>query len=209
MATLINALPTRYIQNDLRPTLVGLNREALAELLGSIGVPEKQRKMRANQLWHWIYHKGTTDFAAMSNIAKELRLKLEEAFQITEQVSNDGTRKWLFRFRAARRRPAGRDRDRLHSRRRPRHALHLQPGRLHAHLLVLPHRHAEAGAQPHGRGNPRPAAARARPARRFPRPRHAGQGRRSCPAEGRAITNIVMMGMGEPLYNFDNVKRRC
>jgi FAD-dependent oxidoreductase domain-containing protein 1 len=111
---------------------------------------------------------------------------------------------------AARRRPAGRDRDRLHPEEGPRHALRLQPGRLHAHLLVLPHRHAEAGAQPDRRGDPRPAADGARPAGRFPGGRDTPAGAaRLVPARRRqqAITNIVMMGMGEPLYNFDNVKK--
>ena len=106
MATLISNLPERYIQNDLRPSLVGLSRAQLMEMLARVGVPEKQRKMRANQLFHWIYHKGVTDFPAMSNIAKDLRLQLEEAFQITrpeivaEQVSSDGTMKWLLRLAA-------------------------------------------------------------------------------------------------------------
>jgi len=104
MATLISNLPERYIQNDLRPSLVGLSRAQLMEMLARVGVPEKQRKMRANQLFHWIYHKGVTSFGAMSNIARELRDKLDEAFQITrpeivaEQKSNDGTMKWLLRL---------------------------------------------------------------------------------------------------------------
>ena len=82
MTTLISNLPERYIQNDNRPSLVGLSREGLMKMLGRVDVPEKQRKMRANQLWHWIYHKGVTNFAAMSNVSKELREKLEGAFQI-------------------------------------------------------------------------------------------------------------------------------
>jgi len=71
-------------------------------------------------------------------------------------------------FPPARRRPAGGDRDRLHSRGRARHAVHLEPGRLHAHLFLLPYRHPEAGPQPDFRGNPVAIAGGARPARRFP-----------------------------------------
>ena len=98
---------------------------------------------------------------------------------VEEQISTDGTRKWLFRFPAARRRPSGRDRNRLYPGRRPRHAVHFQPGRLHAHLLLLPYRHAEAGAQPDGGRDPGAAADGARPARRFPGPRYAGRRHRA------------------------------
>jgi hypothetical protein len=124
---------------------------------------------------------------------------------VEEQVSNDGTRKWLLRFPAARRGSSGRDRDRLHPRGRPRHALHLQPGRLHAHLLLLPHRHAEAGAQPDGRGNPLPADDARDRLGDFP-DRETPVGA-IVPSRDRKITNIVMMGMGEPLYNFEAVKK--
>ena len=106
---------------------------------------------------------------------------------------------------AARRRPAGRGRDRLHPRGRPRHAVRVEPGRLHADLHLLPYRHAEAGAQSDRRGDRRPGHDRARPARRLSR-RDAPDGA-IVPPNGRLVSNIVMMGMGEPLYNFDNVKQ--
>ena len=67
-------------------------------------VPERQAKMRAQQLWHWLYVRGVSDFARMFNISKDLRAALDRHFTIArpeiveEQVSNDGTRKWLFRF---------------------------------------------------------------------------------------------------------------
>ena len=89
-----------------KPTLIGLSREELGEALGTIGVPQKQWRMRASQLWHWLYVRGVSDFAQMTNIAKELRQKLDQAFTIarpeivSEQISVDGTRKWLFRFPA-------------------------------------------------------------------------------------------------------------
>ena len=73
---LISNFPERYIQNDLRPTLVGLSREGLAELLARIGVPDKQRRMRARQLWHWIYQRGVIDFAAMTEFLDFKRLRI-------------------------------------------------------------------------------------------------------------------------------------
>ena len=158
---------------------------------------------------------GVTSFEAMTDLAKELRTRSSDAYTlerpeiVTEQVSIDGTRKWLLRLPRARHETrAARDRDRLHPRRGPRHALHLEPGRLHAHLLVLPHRHPAAGAQPRP---PREIVGQILLARDRigDWPGDAADdgglvpGRRSA-----TITNVVLMGMGEPLYNFDNVRRR-
>ena len=106
MTTLISTVeaPPRYIPNDPRPSLIGLTREGLAEAMGRAGVPEKQRRMRAGQVWHWLYHRGVTSFAEMTNIAKDLRQRLDEEFVIgrpeivTEQTSRDGTKKWLLRL---------------------------------------------------------------------------------------------------------------
>ncbi|PZO76574.1 MAG: 23S rRNA (adenine(2503)-C(2))-methyltransferase RlmN, partial [Mesorhizobium amorphae] len=87
-----------------KPTLVGLSRPELAQALVGAGVPERQAKMRAQQLWHWLYVRGVSDFGAMSNVARDLRDALDRTFTIArpeiveEQVSTDGTRKWLFRF---------------------------------------------------------------------------------------------------------------
>ena len=97
-------LAASYIPNDTRTTLMGLGREDLAAILERVGVPEKQRKMRMRQLWHWIYQRGVFDFADMTDVSKELRAKLEDVFLIgrpevvTEQISSDGTRKWLLRL---------------------------------------------------------------------------------------------------------------
>ncbi len=85
-------------------SLCGLTRQELAEKLIAVGVEPAKSKMRAEQLWRWIYHYGVTDFAAMTNVAKELRAKLAEHYTlarpeiVTQQVSTDGTRKWLIRF---------------------------------------------------------------------------------------------------------------
>jgi 23S rRNA (adenine2503-C2)-methyltransferase len=84
-----------------RPSLVGLGKAELRAALVGIGVAEKAARMRAEQLWRWIYHYGVTDFAAMTNVAKELRADLDRAFTLERprlsvaQVSVDGTRKWL------------------------------------------------------------------------------------------------------------------
>jgi 23S rRNA (adenine2503-C2)-methyltransferase len=87
-----------------KPSLAGLGKAELAEKLISVGVEPKKAKMRAEQLWRWIYHYGVTDFGAMTNVAKELRATLAEHYTlarpeiVTAQVSQDGTRKWLIRF---------------------------------------------------------------------------------------------------------------
>ncbi len=86
------------------PSLAGLSKAALADKLIAIGVEPKKAKMRAEQLWRWIYHYGVTDFAAMTNVAKELRATLAQHYTltrpeiVTQQVSTDGTRKWLVRL---------------------------------------------------------------------------------------------------------------
>src|SRR3977135_547345 len=84
-----------------RPSLVGLSRAEIAERLGAIGVAAAQRKMRVQQLWHWIYVRGARNFEEMTSISREMRAQLEAHFTVArpevaaEQVSNDGTRKWL------------------------------------------------------------------------------------------------------------------
>ena len=72
MVTLLQTAPAPapYLPNDLRPSLMGLTREELADMLGRIGVPEKQRRMRARQIWRWIYHRGALNFEAMTDISK-------------------------------------------------------------------------------------------------------------------------------------------
>ncbi len=210
MTTLISNLPERYIQNDVRPTLVGLSRDMLAEILARVGVPDRQRKMRANQLWHWIYHKGVTSFAAMSNISRELREKLDEAFVITrpevvtQQVSNDGTRKWLLRL-APDERGQRHEIEAVYIPEEDRGTLcissqvgctltctfcHTGTQTLVRNLTaeeivgqIMLARDAIHDWPDDLDANPQP------------------------PSSGRYITNVVLMGMGEPLYNFDNVKR--
>ena len=93
----------RYVAPE-KPSLVGLSRAELGRALGAIGVPESQRKMRVQQLWHWIYFRGFTSFDAMTSVSKELRAQLAAHYTldrpevVAEQVSVDGTRKWLLRL---------------------------------------------------------------------------------------------------------------
>ena len=98
--TVPRAAPARA---DGRIDLVGLSRPALRELLAAEGLAPGQAKLRAKQLWHWIYNRGVTDFAAMTDIAKDQRATFAERFAIGRpevvlaQLSIDGTRKWLLR----------------------------------------------------------------------------------------------------------------
>src|SRR5262249_25144977 len=86
-----------------KPTLIGLSRDDLAERLGELGVPERQQKMRVQQLWHWLYFRGARSFDEMSSVSKDARTALAAHFTVdrpevvAEQISNDGTRKWLLR----------------------------------------------------------------------------------------------------------------
>jgi 23S rRNA (adenine2503-C2)-methyltransferase len=98
-------LPRRAAAGEqARPNLVGLGREALRAALVDAGTPEGQAAMRTRQLWQWIYHRGARDFAAMTDLARDYRALLPDAFVIdrpeivTRQVSADGTRKYLLRI---------------------------------------------------------------------------------------------------------------
>jgi 23S rRNA (adenine2503-C2)-methyltransferase len=93
----------RYVA-PAQPSLVGMTRAELGEALAAAGVPEKQRKMRIQQLWQWIYFRGVQTIEEMTNVSKELRAALAQRFTVArpevvaEQVSVDGTRKWLLRM---------------------------------------------------------------------------------------------------------------
>src|SRR5437870_12058902 len=93
----------RYVP-PAKPSLVGLSRAQLTEALASIGVPASQRKMRVQQIWHWLYVRGARRFDAMTSISKDLRATLDQHFTlarpevVAEQISADGTRKWLLRL---------------------------------------------------------------------------------------------------------------
>ena len=193
-----------------KPSLIGLSRTALAGALAAIGVPEVQLRMRVGQLWHWLYVRGITDFAAMTNVSKDVRTRLAAAYNltrpeiVTEQVSEDGTRKWLLRFPP---RGAGRpvEIETVHIPEEGRGTLclssqvgctlscsfchtgtqklvrNLTSEEIVGQILIARDRLGD-----HPGDKPAPDAA--------------------VPATGRLISNVVMMGMGEPLYNLDNVR---
>jgi 23S rRNA (adenine2503-C2)-methyltransferase len=193
-----------------KPSLVGLSREELAAVLAGAGVAERQAKMRASQLWHWLYLRGATDFSVMTNISKDLRARLDETFTIgrpeivTEQVSGDGTRKWLFRFPS---RGAGRpvEIETVYIPEEGRGTLCLssQVG------CTLSCSFCHTGTQKLVRNLTSGEIVGQILAARDRLGDHAGatpiEG--AVPSTGRLVSNIVMMGMGEPLYNFDEVKK--
>ncbi|MFV0623645.1 23S rRNA (adenine(2503)-C(2))-methyltransferase RlmN [Sphingomonas sp. ac-8] len=181
---------------DGRVDLVGLSKPEIREALESAGLEPKQAKLRAKQLWHWIYNRGATEFSAMTDIAKAQHPWLAERFvvgrpEVVEaQVSNDGTRKWLLRS------PDGQDYEMVFIPDADRGTLCVssQVG------CTLNCRFCHTGTM--------------RLVRNLTAGEIVGQvmlardglGEWPSSPEGRMLTNIVMMGMGEPLYNFDEVK---
>src|SRR5256885_8674443 len=100
----LEKIPLETYVPPSKPSLIGLSRAEIADRLGEIGVAPAQRKMRTQQLWHWMYVRGAKNFGEMTSISKEMRGQLEQHFTVdrpevvAEQVSNDGTRKWLLRL---------------------------------------------------------------------------------------------------------------
>ena len=182
--------------------LVGLTRPQLREALIEIGTPEKQAKMRVNQLWQWIYHWGVRDFAVMTNLAKDFRAKLAENFTIelpeivSKNVSADGTRKYLVKI------AGGHEVEVVYIPETDRGTLcissqvgctltcsfchtgtqklvrNLTPGEIVGQIMLVRDDLGEWPAPGTGTGENGP----------------------------RLLSNIVLMGMGEPLYNFEGVR---
>ncbi|HEX4572015.1 MAG TPA: 23S rRNA (adenine(2503)-C(2))-methyltransferase RlmN [Dongiaceae bacterium] len=179
--------------SDGRRGLIGLDRAELAAELAGIGAPA----FRARQLWHWIYHRGATDFAAMTTLAKGFRADLAERYildrprAVVDRQSVDGTRKWLLGF------ADGQEAETVHIPEEDRGTLCVssQIG------CTLTCRFCHTGTQ--------------RLVRNLSAAEILGQvmlardalGEWPSPPDGRLISNIVMMGMGEPLYNYDNVAK--
>ena len=179
--------------SDTRENLIGLNRAEMTAAMADIG----EKPFRAKQLWHWIYHQGAIDFAAMTAFAKPMREKLTERFTVTRpgisevQTSRDGTRKWLLRF------DDGNEAESVFIPEDDRGALCLssQVG------CTLTCQFCHTGTQ--------------KMVRNLSAGEIVGQmmtardsyGEWPTPSNGaaRSISNIVMMGMGEPLFNYDNV----
>jgi 23S rRNA (adenine2503-C2)-methyltransferase len=196
----------RYVAPE-KPSLIGLSRAALAEKLAVVEVPERARKMRAQQIWHWLYVRGASQFDEMTSVSKDLRGALEQHFTldrpevVAEQISVDGTRKWLLQL------PGETPGERPHQVEcvyipetdrgtlcvssqvgctlncsfchtgTQRLVRNLTPGEIVGQIMIARDRLDDF------------IAAKAAPA-----------------DSPRLVSNIVMMGMGEPLYNFEAVR---
>jgi 23S rRNA (adenine2503-C2)-methyltransferase len=193
-------------------TLAGATRRELAAALAAIGVPEREIRMRVAQLWHWIYHAGATSFEPMANVSKVLRATLAEHFTLArphiaaEQISSDGTRKWLLRLDPAGPGDKGAEVECVYIPESDRGTLCVssQVG------CTLNCSFCHTGTQKLVRNlTAREIICQLLIARErlgdFPGSMPPEDGR--VPGEGlRAVSNIVFMGMGEPLYNLDNVR---
>lgn len=195
---------------DGRVDLIGLPKKDIATLFANAGLDARQAKLRAKQVFHWLYHRGVTDFEAMTDIAKTMRPWLAERFVIGRpdvveaQHSTDGTRKWLLRT------ADGHDFEMVFIPDADRGTLcvssqvgctlncrfchtgtmrlvrNLTPGEIVGQVMLA---RDALGEWPRGRMDMAEDETEA-----------------AYTADGRLLTNIVMMGMGEPLYNFDNVR---
>ena len=178
---------------DGRIDLIGLDRGELQAALAGIGA----EPFRARQLWHWIYHRGVTEFDAMTSLAKDFRARLAERFTVgrpqssADTLSADGTRKWLLRF------ADDQEVETVHIPEEDRGTLCVssQVG------CTLTCRFCHTGTQ----GLVRNLGA-AEIVGQVMLARDA-LGEWPSPKDGRLLSNIVLMGMGEPLYNYDNVAK--
>ena len=179
---------------DPRIELVGLSRAELADELVRLG----EKAFRAKQLWHWIYNRGETDFAQMTTLSKEFRAKIAETHKVTrpgiatEQTSSDGTRKWLFRL------ADGKDVETVYIPEEDRGAVCVssQVG------CTLSCSFCHTGTQPMLRN-----LTSGEIVGQFMAARDS-YNEWPTPQDGtRMLSNIVMMGMGEPLFNYENVAK--
>jgi len=196
-----------------RPSLVGLTRAELGTALATIGVPDREIRMRVNQLWHWIYFQGVTEFDRMTNVAKALRATLAEHYSlsrpqvIVEQISNDGTRKWLIRLPPTSATDKGAEIECVYIPERDRGTLCVssQVG------CTLTCTFCHTGTQKLVRNLTSQEIVQQLVVARdrigdFPGMTPPTDGMLPSGEGVRAVSNIVFMGMGEPLYNFDNVR---
>src|SRR3978361_1648753 len=100
----LEKIPLETYVPPAKPSLIGLSRAEIADRLGEIGIAPAQRKMRTQQLWHWMYVRGAKEFDGMTSMSKEMRAQLVQHFTVArpevvaEQISNEGTPKWLLRL---------------------------------------------------------------------------------------------------------------
>jgi 23S rRNA (adenine2503-C2)-methyltransferase len=206
------APPILQPNTAMLPSLLGLNRLSLTEQLRTIGIPDKELRMRVSQLWHWMYVRGVHDFEAMTNVSKIIRSKLSEHYTlarpeiVSEQISIDGTRKWVLRLAPVESKDQGALIETVYIPETGRGTLcvssqvgctltctfcHTGTQKLVRNLTA-----AEIAAQ----------VIVARDRLGDWQNQTALEGAFVPQEGGRFITNIVMMGMGEPLYNFENVR---
>ncbi|MVT52814.1 23S rRNA (adenine(2503)-C(2))-methyltransferase RlmN [Bradyrhizobium yuanmingense] len=202
-ATFVEKTPLETYVPPAKPSLIGLSRTELADRLGEIGVAPAQRKMRVQQLWHWIYFRGAQSFDEMTSISKGIRAELAQHFTVdrpevvAEQISNDGTRKWLLRL------PSGDNVQKAHE----------------VECVYIPETDRGTLCVSSQVGCTLNCAFCHTGTQRLVRNLTAGEivgqvmvarDRLNDWADRedgtRRVTNIVMMGMGEPLYNFDAVR---
>ncbi len=202
-ATLVEKTPLEVYVPPAKPSLIGLSRNELADRLGEIGVAPAQRKMRVQQLWHWMYFRGAQNFDEMTSVSKGIRTDLAQHFTVdrpevvAEQISNDGTRKWLLRL------PSGDNVERAHE----------------VECVYIPENDRGTLCVSSQVGCTLNCSFCHTGTQRLVRNLTAGEivgqvmvarDRLNDWADRedgtRRVTNIVMMGMGEPLYNFDAVR---
>ena len=178
----------------MNDSLVGLNKKELNTLLTSMGVSEKQLNMRTNQLWNWIYVRGATSIDEMTNLSKEFRSELSKKFTVSRpeitknETSSDGTQKWLIKF------PDGSEIESVFIPDGDRGTLCVssQVG------CTLNCKFCHTGTQKLVRNLTSQEIVSQMVI--------AKDSLSEWNKTKRDITNIVMMGMGEPLYNFENVR---
>lgn len=189
--------PPPAVLPDGRRDLVGLSREELIAEMAAFG----EKPFRAKQLWHWIYHQGATDFSLMSSIAKPLQAKLAEHYVVgrpstsLEQTSNDDTRKFLFRFRD------GQEAETVYipDRREDRGAVCISSQVGCTLSCTFCHTGTQKLVRNLGAAEIVSQFMAARDSYgEWPSPRGETP---------RLLSTIVLMGMGEPLYNYDNVAK--
>ncbi|MDG0988823.1 MAG: 23S rRNA (adenine(2503)-C(2))-methyltransferase RlmN [Yoonia sp.] len=185
---------------DGLPNLVGMSREAMRDALIGVGTAEKQAKMRVGQIWQWIYHWGVRDFDQMTNLSKDYRAMLKEQFVVavpevvTRQVSDDGTRKYLVRI------AGGHEVEVVYIPETDRGTLCIssQVG------CTLTCSFCHTGTQKLVRNLTSAEIIGQVLVARDDLGEWPEHGTRT---DGpRLLSNIVLMGMGEPLYNFENVR---
>ncbi|MFV0279727.1 MAG: 23S rRNA (adenine(2503)-C(2))-methyltransferase RlmN [Rhodoblastus sp.] len=209
--TALSAEPT-LCEAPVKPSLVGLTRAQLADHLRALDLPEREIRMRVNQLWNWIYFHGVRDFDAMLNVSKVLRARLADHFTlarpevVSEQVSNDGTRKWLIRMAPVDTKDKGAEIECVYIPEADRGTLCVssQVG------CTLTCTFCHTGTQKLVRNlTTQEIVSQLVVAREklgdFPGLTPPENGIVPVGEGVRAVSNVVFMGMGEPLYNIDNV----